>query len=142
MTDKKGPRYRDTVLPFSLQPPAGSLVTSQLAPAPEVEESEEHTAESASKIEDNTSSSLQLRLFCKKRKETGYPSQDMTVVKANPNISHPNRIRKTTTEKAVWQKYRHFWESDQAGKGIIAHDNSIKHNIMVIKKFKMHASRG
>jgi hypothetical protein len=142
MTDKKGPRYRDTVLPFSLQPPAGSLVTSQLAPAPEVEEPEEHTAESASKTEDDTSSSLQPRLLRKKRKETVYPSQDVTVVKANPNVGHPNGTRQIATEKAVWQKYRRFWESDQAGKGIVAHDNSIEHNIVVIKKFKMHASRG
>lgn len=141
MTDK-GHRYRDTVLPFSLQLPAGSLVTTQLAPAREVEETEERTAESPSKTEDDTSSSLQPRLLRKKGKETAYPSNDVTVVKANPNVGHPNGIGKAATENEVWQKYRRFWESDQAGKGIVAHDNSIEHNIVVIKKLKIHASRG
>lgn len=65
----------------------------------------------------------------------------MTDVKANPNIGPPNRTMKAATESEVWQKYRCFWESDQAGKGIVAYNNSIKHNIMVIKKFKMHVSR-
>lgn len=137
----KGPRYRDTVLPFSLQPTSGSLVTSTLAPAPELDETEEHGAESPSKAEDDTSSSLQPRLLRKKRKETVHPSQDVTDVKANPNVGPPNRTTKAATESEVWQKYRRFWESDQAGKGIVAHDNSIEHNIVVIKKFKMHASR-
>jgi hypothetical protein len=130
------------VLPFSLQQPVGSLTTFQLAPAPEVEETEGHTAGSHSRTEDDTSPSLQPKLLRKKRKETVYPSQDVTVVNANPVIGHPNGIRKTATENEVWQKYRRFWESDQAGKGIVAHDNSIEHNIVVIKKFKMHASRG
>lgn len=100
MTDK-GHRYRDTVLPFSLQLPTGSLVTTQLAPAREVEETEERTAESPSKTEDNTSSSLQPRLLCKKGKKTAYLLKDMTVVKANPNISHLNGIRKAATENKV-----------------------------------------
>lgn len=54
----KGPRYYDTMLLFSLQPTLGSLITSILALAPELDETEEHSAESPSKTEDNTLSSL------------------------------------------------------------------------------------
>jgi hypothetical protein len=68
-------------------------------------------------------------LLRKKRNETVYPPPNGTVAKENPTLGHPNRARKTVTEKEVRQKYRRFWESDQAGKGIVAHDNSIGHSL-------------
>ncbi|KAA8647896.1 uncharacterized protein ATNIH1004_006598 [Aspergillus tanneri] len=41
----------------------------------------------------------------------------------------------------TWPKYQPFWESDQAGLSIIAHDNSIDHKIVAIKKAKQQANK-
>ncbi|KAL4889244.1 hypothetical protein BDV59DRAFT_186808 [Aspergillus ambiguus] len=43
------------------------------------------------------------------------------------------------SDEPVWRKYHQFLESDQAGKAIIAHDNTIDHNIVVVKKKKAEA---
>ncbi|KAA8644954.1 uncharacterized protein ATNIH1004_009165 [Aspergillus tanneri] len=40
----------------------------------------------------------------------------------------------------LWQKYHLIFSSDQAGTGIIAHDNTIDHNIVVVKKLKVQVS--
>ncbi|RHZ45329.1 uncharacterized protein CDV56_100919 [Aspergillus thermomutatus] len=52
----------------------------------------------------------------------------------------PARGEKNSDEGEVWRKYHQFLEADQAGPGIIAHDNSIDHLIVVIKEIRVHAS--
>ncbi|KAB8067370.1 hypothetical protein BDV29DRAFT_163446 [Aspergillus leporis] len=56
-------------------------------------------------------------------------------VAPEPSSSKENRV----SVDEVWYKYQQFWESDQAGIGIVAHDNTVDHNIVVIKSFKLHA---
>ncbi|KAL4772408.1 kinase-like domain-containing protein [Aspergillus nidulans var. acristatus] len=43
-------------------------------------------------------------------------------------------------DESIWQKYQYFWESDQAGLAVIAHDNSLAHNIVVVKKLDEQAN--
>ncbi|KAF7177423.1 hypothetical protein CNMCM7691_005628 [Aspergillus felis] len=52
----------------------------------------------------------------------------------------PARGEKNSDEREVWRKYHRFLEADQAGPGIIAHDNSIDHLIVVIKEIRVHPS--
>ncbi|KAF7166680.1 hypothetical protein CNMCM6106_002396 [Aspergillus hiratsukae] len=52
----------------------------------------------------------------------------------------PAQGEKNSDEGEVWWKYHRFLEADQAGPGIIAHDNSIDHLIVVIKEIRVHAS--
>lgn len=52
----------------------------------------------------------------------------------------PARDEKNNNEGEVWRKYHRFLEADQAGPGIIAHDNTIDHLIVVIKEIRVHAS--
>lgn len=47
--------------------------------------------------------------------------------------------KKGLDDESIWQKYQRFWESDQAGLAIIAHDNSLAHNIVVVKKMNQKA---
>jgi hypothetical protein len=42
--------------------------------------------------------------------------------------------------ESIWQKYHSFWESDQGGVAIIAHDHSLAHNIVVVKKIHERAN--
>jgi serine/threonine protein kinase len=42
--------------------------------------------------------------------------------------------------ESIWQKYHSFWESDQGGLAIIAHDHSLAHNIVVVKKINERAN--
>ena len=36
----------------------------------------------------------------------------------------------------IWREYQRFWESDQAGLAIIAHDHTIDHNLVAINEVK------
>lgn len=44
------------------------------------------------------------------------------------------------TKEDVWREYQRFWESDQAGLAIIAHDHTVDHNLVAIKEVKQNVS--
>lgn len=50
-------------------------------------------------------------------------------------------IRPHRDEGEIWQSYHQFLEADQAGAGIIAHDYTVDHKIVVVKEIKLHASK-
>ncbi len=53
----------------------------------------------------------------------------------------PHRDESPGDEGKIWQRYHQFLEADQAGAGIIAHDHTVDHKIVVIKEIKLHASK-
>jgi hypothetical protein len=62
---------------------------------------------------------------------------------ANNGHRFPASLDRSATpshKSEVWKKYHRFLEADQAGPGIIAHDHTVDHNIVVIKEIKHRAS--
>ncbi|KAL2801732.1 hypothetical protein BJX63DRAFT_154643 [Aspergillus granulosus] len=79
------------------------------------------------------------------RKKTGRPQERGEISESTANERgrfpvRPDQGKKLNRESEVWQKYHRFLEADQAGPGIIAHDHTIDHNIVVIKEIRFHAS--
>ncbi|KAL4924636.1 kinase-like domain-containing protein [Aspergillus undulatus] len=72
----------------------------------------------------NTSQNNSTRVSDDRPKHTRFP---VKVSSSNPDVEN------------IWQKYHYFWESDQAGLAIIAHDNSLAHNIVAVKRVKQQA---
>lgn len=66
-------------------------------------------------------------------------SSEVHFIEAEPLTATSAYSKKSRLSAGVWTKYQEFWESDQGGLGIVAHDNTINHNIVVIKKLKIHA---
>lgn len=59
--------------------------------------------------------------------------------RTSASLDTPRRFSRSSSGD-VWKKYHQFWKADEAGAGIIAHDNTAKHSIVIIKSFKVHAS--
>lgn len=55
----------------------------------------------------------------------------------------PVKVKKAEgpqSKENIWHEYQRFWESDQAGLAIIAHDHTINHNLVAIKEVKQNVS--
>ena len=53
----------------------------------------------------------------------------------------PVKVKKAEgpqSKENIWREYQRFWESDQAGLAIIAHDHTVDHNLVAIKEVKQN----
>ncbi|KAL5362275.1 hypothetical protein BJX96DRAFT_99662 [Aspergillus floccosus] len=123
---------RRTLLPRSLDGSEYQGVASQQNKEPELEG-----------IAEGSSSRKKSNFLRKKdTKPRSSPASPRTANNDDnsPPVSQPSR-ELFISEEPVWHKYHQFLEADQAGKAMIAHDNTIDHNIVVVKKTRAEADR-
>ncbi|KAG2421577.1 hypothetical protein HFD88_005552 [Aspergillus terreus] len=123
---------RRTLLPQSLEGGEHRAIGSQQSKEPEL-----------GRIAEDSSSRKKSNFLRKKNTKIrpspvspGTPNNDDNL---SPNAQTSGEL--LISEESVWHKYHRFLESDQAGKATIAHDNTIDHNIVVVKKKKADADK-